>query len=47
VGGLDPDNRSIEGDGLISERHWNVWQKPAGNEQQNRKYAADDDKIAG
>jgi hypothetical protein len=47
VGGLDPDNHSIEGDRLIGERRWEVWQKPAGDEQQNRKRASDEDKIAG
>jgi hypothetical protein len=47
VGRLDPDNRSIEGDGLISERRWGVWQKPAGDEQQSRKRASDEDKIPG
>jgi hypothetical protein len=45
VGGLDPDNRSIEGGGLISIRRWGDWQKPAGDEQQNRKRAPDKDKI--
>jgi hypothetical protein len=47
VGGLDPDNRSIEGDGLISKRRLGRWQKPAGDEQQSRKRASDEDKIAG
>jgi hypothetical protein len=47
VGGLDPDNRPIPADGLISERRWGVWQKPAGDEQQSRKRASDEDKIAG
>jgi hypothetical protein len=44
---LDPDNRSIEGDRLISEHRWGLWQKPAGDEQQSRKRASDEDKIAG
>jgi hypothetical protein len=42
-----PDNRSIEGDRLISKLRWGNWQKPAGAEQQNRKRASDEDKIAG
>jgi len=29
---LIPDNRSIEGDRLISEHPWRPWQKPAGDE---------------
>jgi hypothetical protein len=41
---LDPDNRSIEGDRLISEHRWGLWQKPAGDEQQSRKRASDEDK---
>jgi hypothetical protein len=45
VGGLDPDNRSIEGDGLISECSSGGWQKPAGDEQQSRKRASNKDKI--
>jgi hypothetical protein len=44
---LDPDDRSIEGDRLISEHRWGLWQKPAGDEQQSRKRASDEDKIAG
>jgi hypothetical protein len=44
---LDPDNRSIEGDRLISEHRGGLWQKPAGDEQQSRKRASDEDKIAG
>jgi hypothetical protein len=44
---LDPDNRSIEGDRLISEYRWGPWQEPAGDEQQSRKGASDEDKIAG
>jgi hypothetical protein len=45
--GLDPDNRSIEGDRLVSEYRWGPWQKPAGDEQQSRKRASDEDQIAG
>jgi hypothetical protein len=44
---LDPDNRSIEGDRPISEHRWGFWQKPAGDEQQSRKRASDEDTIAG
>lgn len=44
---FDPDNRSIEGDRLISEHRWGLWQKPAGDEQQSRKRASNEDKIAG
>jgi hypothetical protein len=44
---LDPDNRSIEGDRLNSEHRWALWQKPTGDEQQCRKRASDEDKIAG
>jgi hypothetical protein len=47
VGGLDPDNRSIEGDGLISECSSGGWQKPAGDEQQSRKRASNKHEIAG
>jgi hypothetical protein len=43
---LDPDNRSIEGDRLIGEHRWGHWQKPGGDEQQSRKRASDEDKIA-
>jgi len=46
VGRFYPYNWSIEGDGLISKRRWGNWQKPAGAEQQNRKRASDEDKIA-
>jgi hypothetical protein len=44
---LDPDDRSIEGDRLIREHRWRLWQKPAGDEQQNRKRASDEDEVAG
>jgi hypothetical protein len=47
VGGLDPDNRSIEGDGLISECSSGGWQKPTGDEQQSRKRASNKHEIAG
>ena len=43
---LDPDSRSIEGDRLIGEHRWGLWQKPAGDEQQSRERASDEDKIA-
>jgi hypothetical protein len=42
----DPDNRAIEGDRLIGEHRWRLWQKPAGDEQQSRKYTSDKDQIA-
>jgi hypothetical protein len=44
---LDPDNRSIESDRLIGEHRWGRWQTPAGDEQQSRKRATNEDKIAG
>jgi hypothetical protein len=44
---LDPDDRSIEGDRLIREHRWRLWQKPTGDEQQSRKRASDEDKIPG
>jgi hypothetical protein len=44
---LDPDNRSINGDRLIGKHRPRCWQTPAGDEQQSRKRASDDDKIAG
>jgi hypothetical protein len=43
---LDPDDRSIDGS-LIGEHRWGRWQTPAGDEQQGRKRASDEDKIAG
>jgi hypothetical protein len=44
---LDPDNRSIETDRLIGKHRWGRWQTRAGDEQQSRKHASDEDKIAG
>jgi hypothetical protein len=44
--GPDPDDRSIKGWRLISERRWELWQTPAGDEQQSRKRASNKDKIA-
>src|ERR1700733_853177 len=44
---LDPDNRSIETDRLIGKYRWGRWQTRAGDEQQSRKRASDEDKIAG
>jgi hypothetical protein len=43
---LDPDDRSIDGE-LIGEHRGGRWQTPAGDQQQGRKRASDDDKIAG
>ena len=43
---LDPDTCSIDGQ-LISEHRWGRWQTPAGDEQQSRKRASDEDKVAG
>jgi hypothetical protein len=47
VGGLDTDNHCFKEAGLISERRWAVWQKSAGDQQQSRKHASDEDKLAG
>jgi hypothetical protein len=44
---LDPDDRSIDDLGPISEHRWRRWQTPAGDEQQSRKHASDEDKVAG
>jgi hypothetical protein len=44
---LDPDDRSIDDLGPISEHRWRRWQTPAGDEQQSRKRASDEDKVAG
>jgi hypothetical protein len=43
---LDPDDRSIDGQ-LIGEHRWGRWQAPAGDQQQSRKHASDEDKVAG
>jgi hypothetical protein len=44
---LDPDNRSIETDRLIGKYRCGRWQTRAADEQQSRKRASDEDKIAG
>jgi hypothetical protein len=44
---LDPDDRSLDGQRLISEHRWGRWQTPAGDHQQSRKRASDEDKVAG
>jgi hypothetical protein len=46
VRGLDSDDRSIDGQ-LIGEHRWGRWQAPAGDQQQSRKRASDEDKVAG
>jgi hypothetical protein len=45
--GLDPDDRPIETSRLISEHRRGYWQTPAGDEQQSRKHAPDEHKVAG
>jgi hypothetical protein len=44
---LDPDDRSIDDLRPISEHRWRRWQTPADDEQQSRKHASDEAKIAG
>jgi hypothetical protein len=44
---LDPDDRSLERLRPVSEPRRERWQAPAGDEQQSRKRASDNDKIAG
>jgi hypothetical protein len=44
---LDPDDRSLERLRPISEPCRGRWQAPAGDEQQSRQRASDDDEIAG
>jgi hypothetical protein len=43
----DPDDRSIEGDRLISEHRLRTSAEASRDEQQSRKRASDEDKIAG
>jgi len=44
---LDPYDRPVDGQPLTSEHHRWRWQTPAGDEQQSRKRASNEDKIAG
>ena len=47
VRGPDPDARPVDVMLMISEHRWGRWQAPAGDEQQGRKCASNEDKVAG
>jgi hypothetical protein len=44
---FDTNDRSINGWRLISDHRGGFWQTPAGDEQQSRKRASNEDEIAG